>query len=146
MRDTESEIMKALSIRQPWAYLIAAGYKDFENRTWHTKYEGRIYIHAGKKNASEIDRKSALQTWASHVVNTDIDITESDVEKFTASIHNLQQHGALIGEVDIASCVHDSDSPWFTGPHGFVLRNPEIYQVPIPMAGRLGFFDVGRLP
>ncbi len=26
--------MKALSIKQPWAWLICAGYKDIENRSW----------------------------------------------------------------------------------------------------------------
>ena len=39
--------MKALSIKQPWAWLICAGYKDIENRDWSTKFRGRIYVHAG---------------------------------------------------------------------------------------------------
>ena len=38
--------MKALSIKQPWASLIAHGIKDIENRTWKTNFRGRIYIHA----------------------------------------------------------------------------------------------------
>jgi len=37
---------KCLSINEPWAYLIAAGWKTVENRTWHTNYRGRILIHA----------------------------------------------------------------------------------------------------
>ena len=43
--------MKAISIKQPWAYLIAAGIKDIENRTWKCpqKYIGeRVLIHASK--------------------------------------------------------------------------------------------------
>lgn len=40
--------MKALSVRQPWAYLIVSGQKDIENRTWATKYRGRIVIHASQ--------------------------------------------------------------------------------------------------
>lgn len=43
--------MKALSIKQPWASLIAQGIKDIENRTWKTSYRGRIYIHASGKFA-----------------------------------------------------------------------------------------------
>ena len=39
-------------------------------------------------------------------------------------------------------CVHESDSPWFEGPHGFVLRNPLAYEKPIPYRGKLGFFEV----
>ena len=39
--------MKAISIKQPWASLIAHGIKDIENRTWRTNYRGRVLIHAG---------------------------------------------------------------------------------------------------
>lgn len=41
--------MKAITIKQPWATLIAKGYKEYEFRTWKTKYRGDILIHAGKK-------------------------------------------------------------------------------------------------
>ena len=40
--------MKALSIRQPWAWLIIHGGKDIENRCWPTKFRGRMLIHAAK--------------------------------------------------------------------------------------------------
>ena len=40
--------MKVLSIRQPWASLIAYGYKEYEFRTWKTKYRGEFLIHASK--------------------------------------------------------------------------------------------------
>jgi hypothetical protein len=40
--------MKALSIKQPWAWLIVHGYKDIENRTFDSPRCGRIYVHAGK--------------------------------------------------------------------------------------------------
>ena len=40
--------MKALTISQPYASLIASGSKFVENRTWPTLYRGEIAIHAGK--------------------------------------------------------------------------------------------------
>src|SRR6266705_7017055 len=40
--------MKAITICQPYAHLIARGQKRVENRTWPTTYQGSIYIHAGK--------------------------------------------------------------------------------------------------
>lgn len=40
--------MKALTICQPYADLIARGEKRVENRTWSTSYRGTLYIHAGK--------------------------------------------------------------------------------------------------
>jgi len=41
--------MKTLSVKQPWAYLLCAGIKDIENRTWKTNYRGRVFIHASAK-------------------------------------------------------------------------------------------------
>ena len=40
--------MKALSIRQPWAWLIVTCQKDIENRTWTARYRGPLLIHAGR--------------------------------------------------------------------------------------------------
>ena len=40
--------MKAITIKQPYATLIAEGLKEYEFRTWKTKYRGEILIHAGK--------------------------------------------------------------------------------------------------
>ncbi|MFD5020054.1 ASCH domain-containing protein [Paenibacillus sp. NPDC058367] len=41
--------MKAITIVQPWATLIALGEKHFETRSWATKHRGELAIHAGKK-------------------------------------------------------------------------------------------------
>ena len=40
--------MKVITIKQPFATLIAEGIKEYEFRTWKTKYRGDILIHAGK--------------------------------------------------------------------------------------------------
>lgn len=40
--------MKVITIKQPFATLIAEGLKKYEFRTWKTKYRGDILIHAGK--------------------------------------------------------------------------------------------------
>ncbi len=40
--------MKFLTIRQPWAQLIAVGAKHIETRPFSTKYRGPLAIHAGK--------------------------------------------------------------------------------------------------
>ncbi len=46
--------MKVITIKQPFATLIAEGLKEYEFRTWRTKYRGEILIHAGKS----IDKKA----------------------------------------------------------------------------------------
>lgn len=45
--------MKALSLREPFAALIAAGKKKIETRSWNTHYRGELYIHA---SAAKIKR------------------------------------------------------------------------------------------
>ena len=139
---------KALSIKQPWAWLTCAGYKDIENRNWkigrnprHGQYSShdianftinlpeRIYVHASKKPDS-IDNEVRgfiadnleYEQWQRYVA----------IQDFT--------YGAIIGEVDIIDCVTESKSPWFVGKYGFVLANPILYENPIACKGKLGFF------
>lgn len=40
--------MKALTIFQPYAHMIAIGEKWVENRTWSTEHRGDIAIHVGR--------------------------------------------------------------------------------------------------
>ena len=40
--------MKVITIKEPWATLIANGYKEYEFRVWKTNYRGEVLIHAGK--------------------------------------------------------------------------------------------------
>ena len=49
--------MKCLTIRQPWATLIALGEKQFETRSWRTSYRGDLAIHAGMT----VDRAACLR-------------------------------------------------------------------------------------
>ena len=51
--------LKAITIKQPWATLIAKGLKKYEFRTWNTKYRGDILIHAGKEIDHEVMKKYA---------------------------------------------------------------------------------------
>ena len=48
--------MITISVKQPWAYLLCAGIKGIENRTWilPEKYKGkRVLIHASAKTDKE---------------------------------------------------------------------------------------------
>lgn len=45
--------MKVLTLKQPWATLVAEGIKKYEFRTWKTNYRGKVLIHAG----AGIDKK-----------------------------------------------------------------------------------------
>lgn len=39
--------MKIITLKQPWATLVAEGIKKYEFRSWKTNYKGKILIHAG---------------------------------------------------------------------------------------------------
>ena len=45
--------LKVLTLKQPWATLVAEGIKKYEFRSWKTNYRGKVLIHAG----AGIDKK-----------------------------------------------------------------------------------------
>ncbi len=55
--------MKALTVRQPWASLIAAGVKTIETRSWSTKYRGPLAIHAGAHRPTEGEELCGDSGW-----------------------------------------------------------------------------------
>jgi len=128
--------MKALSVRQPWAWLLVNGHKDIENRSWQNSFRGPLLIHAGK-----------AMTQTEYL----------DVLDFLASKERLQhladmlpapadlERGGIVGSVEVIGCFNDHPSPWFMGEYGFLVRN----QKPLPFrpfAGMLGLFEVPDLP
>lgn len=116
--------MKALSILQPWAWLIANGYKQHENRTWDTKFRGEFLIHAGKGFDAE------GYAWVRENF-TEIPLPpKADFER-----------GGIVGRATLFNVAKASSSPWFFGPFGFCIASA----VPLPFTpcrGMLGFFEV----
>jgi hypothetical protein len=53
--------MKALSLWQPWASLIALGVKTIETRGWATKYRGPLAIHAAQRLPRDFDNVGAFR-------------------------------------------------------------------------------------
>jgi hypothetical protein len=116
------EILRAISIRQPWAWLIIHGGKDVENRTWPTRVRGRVFVHAAKGLTRAEYEEVNFNIWP----------------KLLPSFEKLER-GGIIGSVEIVDCVTASSSPWFGGPYGFVLRRP-IAMPFVQCRGALGFF------
>jgi activating signal cointegrator 1 len=44
--------VKGLTLLEPWASLVAAGYKRIETRSWSTEYRGELLIHASASKKS----------------------------------------------------------------------------------------------
>lgn len=120
----------ALSVRQPWPWAILYAGKDIENRSWQAvnhglNQRGRIALHASKGMTKD---------------------EYEDAAEFMAKIgvvvpppHELPR-GCIIGSVEVVDVVTKSESQWFFGPRGIVLRDPVPCR-PIPCVGALGYFE-----
>lgn len=114
--------LPALSISQPWAWLIVNGYKDIENRTWATARRGMHFIHTGKK----FDHEGYAWIRAKFPA-----IAMPHPSEF--------ELGGIVGMADIVDCIAAHPSPWYTGDFAFVLHRPAVLPF-IPCKGALGFF------
>lgn len=118
--------MKALSIKQPWASLIAHGIKDVENRTWKTNFRGRIYIHSTKD----------VIYWKNALSLNQIDQVRIENYELLAGIvrRNLKviPTSAIIGEVDIVDCVINHPSIWAENSIIKPKKDDFIYQFDVP--------------
>jgi hypothetical protein len=127
---------KAISIRQPWAYLIAADRKPIENRSWKTNFRGRVLIHTGAKIVKE-------RLWKHNLLSVDqwYSLIPSDHAKY---ISNPQKWttSAIIGSVEIVDCIQNSTSMW-ANPDcwHWILKDPIMFEKPIlNVKGKLSFF------
>jgi len=116
--------LPALSVRQPWSWLICHSFKDVENRGWSTGFRGELLIHAGLRFDLE------GYAWVRDVF-PEIPLPD----------RNAFERGGIVGSATLTACVTESDSPWFFGDYGFVFADPRSCAL-WPCRGMLGFFDV----
>ena len=116
------ESLRALSVRQPWAWLIVNGYKDVENRTRLTRHRGPLLIHAGMSREDMID-------------SDDIEI------HYHVRIPDDLDFGGVIGVVEVSDCLSSHASAWYIeGNYAWVLAKPQ--RLPFrPCKGSLGLFS-----
>lgn len=99
------EELRALSLKQPWAWLVVNGYKDVENRSWRTKHRGSLLIHASS---------SSLAVAPEHIE-----------EAYGVRLPPELEFGGIVGMVGVIDCVQHHSSPWkFPDSWGWVLQNP----------------------
>lgn len=137
--------MKALTVRNPWAWAIIYGGKDVENRSVRTNHLGTVAIHTAKAVDTEAMTSplilDAIDEYNGPVVMPGELIRRAD----------LEQLGKIIGVVDIKP-VHHADhcrqadgrlcSPWaMDGMWHWPLTNPQPAQAPVPAKGALGLWE-----
>jgi hypothetical protein len=112
--------MKAVTVFQPYAWLLVMGIKPIENRTWRTRHRGPLLIHAGAKWYPGGKERIAL-----------LGIKIPD---------DLPTRG-IVGIVEVTGVVTQADTPWFEGPYGWSLANPS--ELPfVPVRGAQGLFEI----
>lgn len=114
--------MKALTIKQPWASLIMSGAKKIENRSWAppaTLIDQRLVIHAGL-------------AW-----DSDVELADDFDGGFT---EQSSPRGVALGTVRVVAVVTESDDPYFFGPFGWILEDPQPFDAPVPSRGSLGLW------
>lgn len=136
--------MKALTVRQPWAWLIFHG-KNVDNRSnWRYTYTGPLAIHAGQRLADDISLAYQLMNVAG-IEPLMLGAPRSPVEATMS---------ALIGSVDLLTPHWWEDcqkpdgtlcSPWaFVGRWHLPLRRPQVFRAPIECPGRQGLWDAPK--
>jgi len=137
--------MRAVTVCQPYAELIAAGVKLVENRTWPTKYRGRLLIHAGRS-----------RDWMSTRVVDGVEFCAH-----TQKPVDLLAFGAVIATVTLLDCLpieeiragkHDDRFPWLNahehteGPFCWIFdKGVTRFEKPLQYRGKQGLFDINPL-
>jgi hypothetical protein len=105
-------IYKAISLKQPWANLVASGKKTIETRKWSTRYRGDLIICSSQSPKIDPYGKALC-------------IVELyDIEPMTKK-----------DEKEACIKVYPKAKAWF-------LRNPRPINPPITIKGSLGIFDL----
>lgn len=126
--------MKVITVKQPFATLIAEGLKEYEFRTWRTKFRGDILIHAGKgidKKAMERYKHLNLDYPSGKIIAkatiTDCVYVDDKLKDELQVKDSLVYYGIL-----------QKDSDW--DGYGFKLENIEKIE-PIEINGKLSLWD-----
>lgn len=129
-------VIKALSLKQPYAWLIANGYLLVDDRTWGTGYRGEMLIHASK---------SIYEEYYDYLVaNTDIPLPSKD----------KLGYGGVVGIATLVLCARPDEIPpnftreqraLFSGVprdgFGFLFENARPLAL-MPCPGKLGIFEI----
>jgi hypothetical protein len=140
--------MKAITIWQPWASLIACEAKKYETRSWATQYRGVIAIHAAAKRPSSIweaigcivDKVRA----ALGIIDPDdlprgcIIATAELVGCWKMHRNSIDGSRFIIDEAGRAITIYPPElefGDWTTGRYAWELANVKMLPEPIPVKG-----------
>lgn len=136
--------IKALSLWQPHADLIALGHKTIETRTWPCRYRGSLLICASKRtsdNADKIDYAVAMLQLP-RMLEREQPILPPDYQP---------RYGVAVAIAKMVDCQQLTSSPEHvyhscvgspSGRYGYFLEEVMAIDRPFPVTGRQGIFEV----
>lgn len=133
--------MKAITLHQPWASLIAWGEKQYETRSWDTQYRGLLAIHAGKMPVTDavlatIDRNYMDRAMQAHFAEFPLGAVLCIVDlKFV-----VQTNPNLVTTIPKEIAFGN----WSPFRFAWKLELVEVFEKPIPAVGRQGFWNWER--
>jgi hypothetical protein len=128
--------IKALSVRQPWAWLIVNNYKSVENRSRFIEHYGELLIHA-----------SQTMTKADYEACVLFLRADERLRRLVEKLPKFEEleRGGFVGIVTVFAIARglsqENVNPWYTGEVGYFLGNAKVLPFK-PYKGRLGFFEV----
>jgi hypothetical protein len=148
--------MKAITVRQPWAWSIFHAGKNVENRTWRPSFDfvkahHRIAIHtSGRLSMQECGEFAGLalqrEFEGRQIMPAGWQMPGPGEMVCGAIIGTVVLWGLIHWTVDMTEC--RERYPWWIGDkdgspiYGWVLTEPVLLTEPIPMRGQLGLWDV----
>lgn len=138
---TTPNLVRALSLYQPWATLCAIEAKRFETRSWSTKYRGPIAIHAGLKFG-----------WDEGVLLTQ-EPFRSVLHQAGIYIPSQLPRGVILAVGELVACIRTDHigthipaqerafGDWSPGRYAWELTNMRLLETPIPARGYQGLWD-----
>jgi len=130
---------RALTLHQPWAWLVAHGLKPLENRPpgfSHQSFRGWFWIHASK--VQSLDEWNAAAELARQNGITDVPKLYDSALRFGAILGRAR----IVGVLPVPT-LRELPSGWrMTGQFGFVVLDATPLAVPVPCRGYQGFWKV----
>ena len=137
--------MKALSLTQPWATLVALGEKQIETRSWPTRFRGPVAIHAAKAFPGWARRQCWMAPFSTVLVKHSLTPDDLPLGKIICMAEvNICMRTDQVRE---AWCLytgaeHEADfGDYSDGRFAFLLGDIQPLALPIPARGMLGFWE-----
>lgn len=152
--------MKALTLTQPWATLVAIGAKRIETRSWSTPYRGPLAIHAAK-GFPKWARKFTVDPVCYEAVR--YHGARNDAGQRPADLLSAYPLGYVLATCNLVNCIptevvdnagnvfgvsletlsaqERAFGDYAPGRYAWILENVKELKTPVPAKGSLGLWD-----